>query len=220
MPHRKMLPLDRSPQPINTDCRNRVNRPFFCRPFFWARLRADPAPGRFAASAFPVPLSRRRPLRAAHSPRATQVNSRVRRLWCFSFCLIQRQLDAQYPDNPKGYTVLASSVQADNTRTVRASLFTLIATVGLVLLMACTNLSNLLVSRAIGRQREMVIRAALGSGRAPLIRQLLTESGLLALLGSSLGVFVAYAALRTFVARNPLGVLPPNPISINLPVLL
>jgi predicted permease len=133
---------------------------------------------------------------------------------------IQRQLDAQYPDNPEGYTVLASSLEADNTRTVRASLFTLLATVGLVLLMACTNLSSLLVSRAMGRQREMVIRAALGSGRAPLIRQLLTESGLLALLGSSLGVFVAYAGVRTFVARNPLGALPPNPIEINLRVLL
>jgi predicted permease len=133
---------------------------------------------------------------------------------------IQRQVDAQYPNNPKGYTVLVSGLQADNTRAVRASLFTLIATVALVLLMVCTNLSSLLLSRATGRQREMVIRAALGSGRAPLIRQLLTESGLLALLGSALGVFLAYAAVRTFVARNPLGVLPPNPISINLPVLL
>jgi predicted permease len=133
---------------------------------------------------------------------------------------IQHQLDLQYLDNPKGYTVLVSGLQADNTRTVRASLFILISTVALVLLMSCTNLSSLLVSRATGRQREMVIRAALGSGRAPLIRQLLTESGLLALLGSSLGVFVAYTAVRTFVAANPLGALPPNPITINLRVLL
>src|SRR5919108_3243225 len=133
---------------------------------------------------------------------------------------IQRQLDAQYPDNPRGYTVVVSGLQADNTRTVRASLFILIATVALVLLMSCTNLSSLLVSRATGRQREMVIRAALGSGRAPLIRQLLTESGLLALLGSSLGVFIAYTAVRTFVAGNPLGALPPNPITVNLRVLL
>jgi putative ABC transport system permease protein len=133
---------------------------------------------------------------------------------------IQRQLDAQFPDNPRGYTVLVSGLQTDNTRTVRASLFTLIATVALVLLMACTNLSSLLLSRAMGRQREMVIRTALGSGRAPLIRQLLTESGLLALLGSSLGVFVAYAAVRAFRAANPLGALPPNPIAIDLRVLL
>lgn len=133
---------------------------------------------------------------------------------------LQRQIDTQYPDNPKGYTVLVSGLQADNTRTVRASLFTLIATVALVLLMACANLSSLLVSRAMGRQREMVIRAALGSGRAPLLRQLLTENGLLALLGSSLGIFVAYVAVRTFVAANPLGALAPNPIAINLRVLL
>ena len=133
---------------------------------------------------------------------------------------IQRQLDAQYPDNPKGYTALLSGLQADNTRTVRASLFTLFATVALVLLMACTNLSSLLIGQAIGRQREMVIRTALGSGRAALIRQLLTESGLLALLGSSLGVFVAYAAVRAFLAANPLGALPPNPIAIDLRVLV
>ena len=133
---------------------------------------------------------------------------------------IQRQLDAQYGDNPKGYTVLVSGLQADNTRTVRASLLTLVAAVALVLLMACTNLSGLLVGRAKGRQNEMVIRAALGSGRALLIRQLLTENGLLALLGSSLGAFVAYTAMRTFVTANPLGTLPPNPIAINWRVLL
>ena len=133
---------------------------------------------------------------------------------------IQREVDTQYPDNPEGYTVFVSGLQADNARTVRASLFTLVATVALILLMACANLSSLLASRAIGRQREMVIRSALGSGRAPLIRQLLTESGLLAILGSSLGVFVACAAVRAFVAANPLGALPPNPIAINLRVLL
>ena len=133
---------------------------------------------------------------------------------------IQRQIDSQYPDNPTGYTVLVSGLQADNTRTVRASLFTLTATVVLVLSIACTNLSSLLASRATARQREMVIRAALGSGRAPLVRQLLTENGLLALLGSSLGIFGAYAAVRAFVAWNPLGALPPNPIAINLRVLL
>jgi len=133
---------------------------------------------------------------------------------------IQPQLDAQYPDNPKGYTPLVSGLQADNTRTVRGSLFTLFATVALVLLMACTNLSSLLIGQAIGRQREMVIRTALGSARAPLIRQHLTENGLLALLGSSLGIFVAYAALQTFVAANPFGTVPPNPIAINWRVLV
>ena len=133
---------------------------------------------------------------------------------------IQREVDSHYPDNPKGYKILVSGLQADNTRTVRASLFTLTATVGLVLLIACTNLSSLLSSRGMNRQREMAIRAALGSGRALLARQLLTENGLLALLGSSLGVLIAYAAARTFVAWNPLGALPPNPIAINLRVLL
>jgi predicted permease len=133
---------------------------------------------------------------------------------------IQTQLDIQYPDNPRGYTVLVSGLQADNTRTVRASLFSLTVTVALILLIACTNLSSLLLSRAMDRQKEMAIRAALGSGRAPLIRQLLTESGLLALAGGALGIFVAYAALHLFLAVNPLDALPPNPVVINLRVLL
>ena len=133
---------------------------------------------------------------------------------------IEHQVDLEYPDNPKGQQVYASSLQADNTRTIRASLLTLIITTAFVLLIACANLASLLLSRSVQRQKEMAIRAALGSGRNRLIRQLLTETLILSVLGAAVGVFLAYAALRAFVAGNPLGTLPPSPLAIDWRVLL
>ena len=128
---------------------------------------------------------------------------------------IQNTLDQRYPDNPKGFTVLASNLQQDNTRNVRASLVLSAAAVGLVLLIVCANVGSLLLGRTLRRRREMAIRAALGSGRARLAGQLLAESGAIAGLGAVAGIGLAYAAIRIFAAMNPFGRMPPNPIALD-----
>jgi predicted permease len=128
---------------------------------------------------------------------------------------IQRSLDQIHPENPKGYTVLVSNLQADNTRNVRASLSLSAAALGFILLIVCANVGSLLLGRTLQRRREMAIRAALGSGRRRIVRQLLIESSVIAALGAAAGVLIAYAAIQIFVAVNPFGRMPPNAIALD-----
>jgi len=128
---------------------------------------------------------------------------------------LQNQVESKLPDRLKGFGVLVTNLQADNTRAIRSTLFTLAASVGSVLLIACTNIGALLMGRAIGRRRELNVRAALGSGRRRLVMQLLTENLLLCIMGSAAGILLAYLAMQAFVAINPLGTLPPSAIAIN-----
>ncbi len=119
---------------------------------------------------------------------------------------IARQMQQEYPTNyedDSGWSASITSLQEELVGDTRMVLLVLFGAVGFVLLIACTNVANLLLARAASRQREIVIRAALGANRSQVIKQLLTENLLLALCGGSIGILLAWWGKDLLISMRP-----------------
>jgi predicted permease len=137
---------------------------------------------------------------------------------------IAARLAQEYPQTNSGRDAHVMPLVESEVGQARAPLLVMLAAVGLVLLIACANISNLLLARAAGRQREIAMRSALGASRLRLIRQSLVESMLLGLLGGGLGILLAFFCLKAQIFRVPYEFARMIPgwgkIAINIPVLL
>ena len=130
-------------------------------------------------------------------PRATLPQARSEAL------VLSKTIDGQNKDVDPNWTAFPSPFQERLVASVRLPILLLFSAVGFVLLIACANVANLLLARAAGRTKEIGVRIALGAGKVRILSQLLTESVVLALSGSALGVLFANFALRAIIQLNP-----------------
>jgi predicted permease len=133
---------------------------------------------------------------------------------------IAENLAAAYPEADQAVGITLVSMKEDIVGNVQPFLIVLLAAVGFLLLIACANVANLMLARAMGRSREFAIRAAMGASHARVIRQLLTESILLAGLGGALGVLLAFWGTKAVLGTLPGAVPRANEVSLDLRVLL
>ncbi len=133
---------------------------------------------------------------------------------------VSANLAAAYPDKDKGISANLVPLRKWVVGNVQPMLLALLAAVGFVLLIACVNVGNLLLARSTSRSREFAIRASLGAGQARLIRQLLTESVLLAIGGGGLGLLFAWWGTRATLSRLPLNLPRAGQVGLDTRVLI
>jgi putative ABC transport system permease protein len=118
---------------------------------------------------------------------------------------VASSLEQRFPESNTGWGVDIETLRDQQTGDVKPVLLIMTASVAFVLLIACANVANLLLARAAARSKEMAVRVALGANRWRVVRQLLTESVVIALVGATLGVAFAYAFLQWIKANIPIG---------------
>src|SRR5580693_4978608 len=135
--------------------------------------------------------------------------------------VIGQRLEEQNPTLNAGFGVNIFPVYVEDVgKDLRRNLLVLLSAVGLILLIACANLANLVLTRAMARQKELAIRKALGASRTELIAQMVTESLVLSLIGGFVGLLVARWGIKAILALKPADILRPEQIHIGIPVLL
>jgi putative ABC transport system permease protein len=153
--------------------------------------------------------------RLAPKATLTQGRTELRNVWPS----LRRANPLWDPGPEYGTGVSVTPLQSQIVGSARALLWMLFGVTLLVLLIACVNVANLLLARAVARERELAVRAALGGGRGRLLRQLLTESLVLAALGAILGVALGWLAMRGLVAVMPAGIPRADEISMSMRAL-
>ena len=174
----------------------------------WMQLNLDPA-SRILNSKYLNTIALLKP-GVSREQAATEINTIYRRV---------REKYPQYYKNDIGVGAAVVALQEKSVKGIRRALLLLLGAVGFVLLIACANVANLLLARAAVRQKEIAMRSALGCGRWRIVRQLLTESLVLSIIGGAVGLMLALLILRLLLVGSPLDATQVQSVKLDLTTL-